>query len=80
MTRRPFQTDQRQKELCDMSYQAFAPHELPALHSPTQYPWLHTFTRTHKNKQIHYYSCECQSLKNFENQILKHCISLYTEV
>lgn len=37
------------------SYQAFAPHELPALHSPSQCPWLHTFTHTHKHKQTHYH-------------------------
>ena len=33
------------------SYQAFVPHELPALHSPTQYPSLHTHTHTHTHTQ-----------------------------
>lgn len=38
------------------------PHELPALHSPTQYPCLHIYTHTqhtHKNRQTHYNPSEC---------------------
>lgn len=53
----PLQTDQQDRQLWDMSYQAFAPHELPAFHSPLQYPRLHTHahtnTKTSKDITIH---------------------------